>query len=218
MPLHDVPALPPVPAGVIARCQSLSPCALADALPRSAVFAAGISSLWQPAPRIAGQAFTVHCPAGDNLMLHAAIHRAPKGSIIVVQSDAPHFALAGGNVAMVAQRRGIAGFILDGVMRDVAEVRDAKFPVFARGVMPKPASKERLTPLASAITCAGVTVNYGDIIAADEEGIVVIPCADVDQVLAKAEKKAAKEAAQSLEDWRGAHQQKIAKLLAELGN
>lgn len=218
MPYHDVPTLPPVPDGAIDRCRSLSTCALADALPQTAVFAAGISSLWQPAPRIAGQAFTVHCPAGDNLMLHAAIHRAPKGSIIAVQSDPPHFALAGGNVAMVAQQRGIAGFILDGVMRDVAEVRDAKFPVFARGVMPKPARKERLTPLGSAITCAGVTITYGDVIAADEEGIVVIPCAAIDQVLAKAEAKAKKEQAQSLEDWRGAHEQKITKLIAELGH
>lgn len=212
----EVPAFPNIPAAAIERCRVLSTCALADGLPRSQVLASGISSLWQPAPSIIGQAFTVHCPAGDNLMLHAAIHRAPSGSIIVVQSDPPHFALAGGNVAMVAQQRGIAGFVLDGVIRDVAELREAKFPVFARGAMPKPGTKDKLTALGSPITCAGVTIRCGDIIAADEEGIVVIPHADLDEVLAKAEAKAQKEEAQSLEDWRAAHEQKIDKLLAEL--
>lgn len=193
----------------------LSTCAIADALPRAAVMASGISPLWQPAPAIAGPAFTVHCPAGDNLMLHAAIHRAPSGSIIVVQSDAPHYALAGGNVCLVAQQRGIKGFVLDGVIRDIAEIREAKFPVYARGVMPKPGTKEQVTPLNGAVTCGGVTVRGGDIIAADEEGIAVVPHADARAILAKAQDKATKDASQSIEDWRAAHEQKINVLLAK---
>lgn len=208
--------MPTIDSASIARFQQLDSCAIADALPWSAVFASGIHSLWLPAPRIAGPAFTVHCPAGDNLMLHAAIHRAPAGSIIVVQSDPPHFALAGGNVALVAQQRGIAGFVFDGVIRDGAEIREAKFPVYARGTMPKPGTKDKVSELCGPISCGGIVVNGGDIIVADEEGIVAVPHGEVSQVLKKAEEKARQEAVQTLDDWRSAHQAKITKRLTEL--
>jgi hypothetical protein len=73
-------------------------------------------------PRVAGPAFTVRCPPGDNLMLNAGIHRADRGSVIVVEADDVDYAVASGNVCAVAQRRGIAGFVIDGVIRDLAEV------------------------------------------------------------------------------------------------
>ena len=113
--------------------QAVPTSALADFLGREQVMDIGIRSLWMPAPAIAGPAFTVRCPPGDNLMLHAAIYRAEPGSVIVVESGDLDYALAGGNVCAVAQRRGVAGFVLDGVIRDLAEVRDLGFPVFARG-------------------------------------------------------------------------------------
>ncbi len=92
---------------------------LADLLGHAQVLDLGIRSLWTPTPRLAGPAFTVRCPPGDNLMLHAAIHRAAPGSVVVVESGDLEYALAGGNVCAVAQRRGIAGFVVDGVIRDV---------------------------------------------------------------------------------------------------
>ena len=115
--------------------------ALADLLGADQVMDIGIRRLWSPMPRVAGPAFTVRCPAGDNLMLHAAIHRAEPGSVIVVESGDLDYALAGGNVCAVAQRRGIAAFVADGVIRDLAEVRELGFPVFARGVIPVPAPR-----------------------------------------------------------------------------
>ena len=81
------------------------------------------------------------------LMLHAAIYRAESGSIIVVEAGSIEYAVSGGNVCAIAQKRGIAGFIVDGVIRDLAEVREAQFPVFARGVMPKPGVKKTLGSL-----------------------------------------------------------------------
>src|SRR3954454_18689366 len=101
---------------------------LADVLGRGRVVALPIRPLW-PYERIAGPAFTVRCPPGDNLMLHAAIYRAEPGSVVVVESGDVDNALAGGNVCAVAQRRGITGFVLDGVIRDIGEVRDMRFPV-----------------------------------------------------------------------------------------
>lgn len=106
---------------------------LADLLGHEQVLDLGVRALWGPMPRLAGQAFTVRCPPGDNLMLHAAIYRAEPGSVVVVESGDLEYALAGGNVCAVAQGRGIAGFVVDGVIRDVGEVRAAGFPVFGRG-------------------------------------------------------------------------------------
>ena len=128
---------------------------LADLLGRDQVMDIGIRPLWGPVPRVAGPAFTVRCPPGDNLMLHAAIHRAPAGSVIVVESGDLDYALAGGNVCAVAQRRGIAGFVADGLIRDLAEVREAGFPVFARGVIPIPGAKKAVAPLGGRVRYAG---------------------------------------------------------------
>lgn len=123
----------------------LSPCSFADVLPRENIMDIGVRPLWQDMPRIAGPAFPVCCAPGDNLMLHVAIYKAPAGSIIVVDTGGDiDYAVAGGNVCKIAASRGIAGFIIDGVIRDIAEIREIKFPVFARGLMPKPGIKECL--------------------------------------------------------------------------
>src|SRR5665213_4553732 len=99
--------------------QALSPTTLADVLPRKQVMDAFIRPLWSGMPRIAGPAYPVQCAPGDNLMLHAAIYRAPRGSVIAVETGDMHYALAGGNVCAVAQKNGIAGFVLDGAIRDL---------------------------------------------------------------------------------------------------
>src|SRR3954462_13377489 len=137
---------------------SIPPTALAAILGREQVMDSGIRPLWSPMPRVAGPAFTVRCPPGDNLMLHAAIHRAEPGSVVVVESGDLDYALAGGNVCAVAQRRGIAAFVADGVIRDLAEVRELGFPVFARGVIPIPGAKKAVAPLGGRVRCGGVRV------------------------------------------------------------
>ena len=201
----------------IAEYQSVSPTTLADILGREQVVEGGIRPLWSPMPRVAGPAFTVRCPPGDNLMLHAAIHRAERGSVIVVEAGDVDYAVSGGNVCAVAQRRGIAAFVVDGVIRDIAEVRDMGFPVFARGVMPVPGAKNVVAPLNEPVQCGGVTVGAGDVVVADEEGIVVVPFARRDQVLREAQAKAAQEAGQSLEVWETAHRSRIDSILARHG-
>jgi len=197
--------------------KSISPTTLADVLGREQVMDIGIRPLWPSIRRVAGPAFTVRCPAGDNLMLHAAIHRAEPGSIIVVEAADVDYALAGGNVCAVAQRRGIAAFVLDGVIRDLAEVREMGFPVFARGVIPFPGTKAAVVPLNDPVRCGGVRVSAGDIVVADEEGIVVTPRARQEQVLLDAQAKLAKEADESLDAWQEAHRARISTILGEYG-
>ena len=183
----------------------LSPCDYAGALKRESFMDSGITKLWEPVPRIAGPAFTVKMVAGDNLALHKAIYEAPLGSVIVADSGTMDYAVCGGNVCMIAQRRGIAGFVIDGVVRDIKEIREAGFPVFGRGVIPMPAIKKEVLPLNTPIICGGIDVNPGDIIVADEEGIAVIPKEKAQEIYTISKTKADKEAAQSLDEWADNH-------------
>lgn len=188
---------------------------LADVLGRAQVMNIHIRPLWTPVPRVAGPAYTVSCPPGDNLMLHAAIYRADAGSVVVVESGDLDYALAGGNVCAVAQRNGIAAFVADGVIRDLAEVRDARFPVFARGVIPIPGTKKAVTPVDQPVQCGGVTVHPGDIVVADEEGVVVVPAARQEEVFQAAQAKLAKEAAQTLDEWEADHRARVKAALGQ---
>jgi 4-hydroxy-4-methyl-2-oxoglutarate aldolase len=200
------------------RFAAISPTSYADAgLERSQFMDLGIREMWPRIPRIAGPAYTVSCPPGDNLMLHAAIYRAEPGSVIVVQAGDTDYAMSGGNVCATAQQRGIAGFVIDGVIRDVAEVRAAEFAVFARGLSPVPGKKQALGTLNQPITCGGVQVHPGDIVVADEEGIAVIPAAQQEDIRLFAKQRMDKDAAQSLAEWKANHHAKIEQMLQSLG-
>ncbi len=194
----------------------ISPTVLADSLGRQQVMDIGIRPLW-PSPQVTGPAFTVRCPAGDNLMLHAAIYRADPGSILVVEADDVDYAVAGGNMCAVAQRHGIAGLVVDGVIRDLAEVRELGLPVFARGVIPVPGAKNAIAPLNEPVRCGGITVGPGDIVVADEEGVVVTPSSRRDEVLRAAQAKATREEAETLDAWEAAHRTRIDAALARAG-
>jgi 4-hydroxy-4-methyl-2-oxoglutarate aldolase len=200
-----------------AAFHALSPTTLADVLTRDRVMDIGIRPLWQGMPRVAGPAYTVRCAPGDNLMLHAAIYRAAPGSIIVVEAGDVDYAVAGGNVCAVAQRRGIAAFVIDGVIRDLAEARGNRFPVFARGVIPIPGTKNVIDVLGGPVRCGGVQVAPGDVVVADEEGIVVVPAARLDAILKAAQARAAKDAAETLETWEAAHRARIEEILRRKG-
>jgi len=134
--------------GCLADPAAIPTTTLADLLGREQVMNIGIRPLW-PSPRVAGPAFTVRCPPGDNLMLHAAIHRAEPGAVIVVESGDVDYALAGGNVCAVAQRRGITAFVLDGLIRDAPRFARSGFrflpEVSSRSRAPRPRSS-RSTP------------------------------------------------------------------------
>ena len=103
------------------------------------------------------------------------------------------------------------------MIRDLAETRARGFPVFARGVVPFPGGKDKVGALNSPVRCGGVQVHPGDIVVADEEGIVVVPAAGAAGVLAAAQAKAAKEEAESLEAWEKAHRARVEEILRQKG-
>lgn len=191
------------------KFSEISPCDYAGTLKRESFMDAGMRELWANIPRISGPAFTVNMVAGENLALHRAIYEAPVGSIIVAQSNTMDYAVIGGNVAMIAYKRGIVGFVIDGVVRDIAEIRENKIPIFGRGVLAMPGSKKQAVAVNTPITAGGISVNPGDIIVADEEGIAVIPKDRAEEIYQECKEKVKKEAALSFEEWADRHKKNI---------
>ncbi len=195
----------------------LATTALADFLDLDCVMRIGIRPLWPGMPRIAGPAFTVRTLWHDNLALHAAIYLAAPGDVLVVEAGDDEMAVAGGNVCAIAQRRGVVGLVVDGVVRDWTESRDKGFPIFARGASPIPAPRDGIGGINHPIRCGGITVRPGDVVVADEEGIVVVPPARAVEIRDKAAARAAADAAESLDSWEKKHRARIEALLKAKG-
>jgi len=194
---------------IVKGYQALATTAIADFIDLSCVMRYALHPLWPDIGRIAGPAFTVRTARHDNLMLHAAIYRAEPGDVIVVEAGDDAMAVAGGNVCAIAQKRGVAGFVIDGVIRDVGESRAKGFPLFARGRSPIPGGKEGPGEINHTVRCGGVVVHPGDVVIADDEGIVVVPLANAEEVLKKAQAKADNDAKTTLETWEKNHRSKV---------
>jgi 4-hydroxy-4-methyl-2-oxoglutarate aldolase len=106
--------IPRPAADIVKGFQGLATTAVSDIIDLACVMRYAIHPLWPDIGRIAGPAFTVRTPRHDNLMLHAAIYRAEPGDVIVVEAGDDAMAVAGGNVCAIAQKRGVAGFIVTG--------------------------------------------------------------------------------------------------------
>ncbi|MBI2717452.1 MAG: RraA family protein [Rhizobiales bacterium] len=127
------------------------------------------------AAALAGPACTVKVFPGDNLMVHKALDVARPGDVIVIDtSGSPRNAVLGDLVATKAKHRGIAGFIVDGLVRDLPALRDLGLPIYARGVTPFGPLHRGPGELNYAVSCGGIVVNPGDIVVADQSGIAVV--------------------------------------------
>lgn len=141
-----------------------------------------------------GPAFTVRARAGDNLMFHHAMDIAEPGDVIIVEGQGDLVnALSGENMMMWSERRGLAGVVVDGAMRDVDSISQMTFPVFCSGIQPNGPYKEGPGEINVPITCGGISVSPGDIIVGDADGIVVIPRRDAAAISVKARDKLRRE-------------------------
>ncbi|MFC0411033.1 RraA family protein [Roseomonas elaeocarpi] len=144
---------------------------------------------------VAGPALTVRARAGDNLMLHRALDLAEPGDVVVCDGGGElGIALMGDIMARHAVSRGIAAIIVDGAVRDIAELQQLDLGVWARGATPAGPFKEGPGEVGYPTSCGGIVVMPGDLVAADGDGIVVIPRADAGTIVAAAERHAEKEA------------------------
>lgn len=140
--------------------------------------------------RMTGTAMTVKVPSGDNLMVQKAIQIAKAGDVIVIeQLEQSNDALVGDLVCQFAKNKGVAGFIVDGAIRDRVGIFEMELPVYARGVVPRGANKEGPGEINVPICCKGMEVNPGDIVVGDDDGIVIIPSEQAVAILHKAKQK-----------------------------
>ena len=165
-----------------------------EARGRRGAFGTGIRPI-QEGARIAGPAVTVSCQPGDNLMVHAAVEVCQPGDVLVVATTSPSTdGMLGELLATSLAAHGVVGAVIDGGVRDVADLRDMRFPVWARAISPQGTVKATAGSVNVPIVCGGQPVHPGDVVVADDDGVVVVPREDADTVLAAARERAANEA------------------------
>ena len=164
-----------VPAALVAKAREFQASILADVGGRRGTLGGRIQPLAR-SMKVAGPAFTVEVRPGDNLMIHAALVLARPGDVIVVDGKGDlSCALTGALMAAHAQKAGIAGFVIDGAVRDTDECSRGSFPIFAAGANPNGPLKNSGGRINWPVSVGGTTVNPGDLIVGDADGVVVVP-------------------------------------------
>jgi regulator of RNase E activity RraA len=144
---------------------------------------------------LGGPALTVKTRPGDNLMVHKAIDIAAPGDVIVVDAGGVLInAIIGEIMSTLAEKKGVAGFVIDGSIRDAGAIRAGKYPVFAAGVAHRGPYKDGPGEINCPISIDGMLVEPGDLIVADDDGVLCVPYDDAAEICKLTEaKKAAEE-------------------------
>jgi len=146
--------------------------------------------------KLCGPALTVKVAPGDNLMVHKAIDIAAPGDVIVVDAGGDVVqAIIGDIMSSLAEKRGVAGFVIYGAIRDSAEIGARRFPVYACGATHRGPYKNGPGEINATIALGGMVVRPGDIIVGDADGVVAVPLEHAEEVLALARTQLAKETA-----------------------
>ncbi|CAB3974037.1 MULTISPECIES: RraA family protein [Burkholderia] len=152
-----------------------------------------IHTVW-PGASIAGPAYPLECSPGDNLSIHIAMEQVPRGSVLVVSTGGFVSGYWGEVLTVAAEAAGIVGLVIDGGVRDIAALTARRFPVFTRGICMRGTIKASAPSVGRPISFAGTPVAAGDLVVADDDGVLVIPAAHVDETLARGQARADKEA------------------------
>jgi regulator of RNase E activity RraA len=162
---------------------------ISDTLNRLYALDTSITSMNQVAKPLCGSVCTVRTFPGDNLMVHKALDIAQPGDVVMIdaQGDRTINAVLGDTICTKASHRGIAGFIVDGLVRDMPAIEELGFSVYARGTTAVGPLHRGPGEINYPISCGGVVVNPGDVVVADAAGIVVIPRDHVLNILERLE-------------------------------
>ncbi|HEY7106245.1 MAG TPA: RraA family protein [Acidimicrobiia bacterium] len=152
-----------------------------------------VRAAW-PGAALAAPVYPVRCTPGDNLAIHVAVTRAPAGSALAVDVGTERELGYWGEVlTTAAEARGLTGLVIDGCVRDVAALEGHGFPVFSTGLALRGATKQHRGWIGSRALVGDVTVQAGDWVVGDADGVVVVPGRSLDDVIAAGEARARKE-------------------------
>lgn len=178
---------------IIARARKLNSSLLADAMDGANTMSYDISPVAQ-GYQMVGAAVTVSMKPGDNLFLHEAIYKGAPGYVLVADGKGhTKNAYMGELMAAAAEALGLEGIVIDGLVRDRSDLQKLDLPIFAKGFVPNGPYKEGPGQLNSPVSCGGVSVQPGDLIVGDDDGVTVVPKQMIKAVFQKAEKKQAYE-------------------------
>ncbi|MCR6671865.1 RraA family protein [Devosia ginsengisoli] len=193
IPLRILPSLPPAPAELIEGFRQIPVANISDNMNR--LFAAGAALRpFHDGTVMCGTALTVRTRPGDNLLVHKALDMARKGDVIVVEAGGDLTnAIIGEIMLRYAASRGVAGFVIDGAIRDLEAVQAGNLPVFAGGVSHRGPYKDGPGEINVPVAIGQTVVEPGSIVVGDADGVVAIPPVLAEAVLVAARRHNAME-------------------------